>query len=182
MVVLITKVDTIGEDDEVIQCNTTKINVCGEVQVMSVCAQSRTEGAMVEPFGKERVIEQIFDNFWKSITSRLLERCIKFSDKFINNWKAKKIATISDLNHEGESVENIKRSVIDSLSEKHLNILVRKEIKRTMGIYGKIMSGMESIDCVAPHLGSVEAKALPSPSCTGRLYMMETWMRWSLRF
>jgi hypothetical protein len=148
VVILLTKADLIGEHEEDIFCNAIKERVGKNIRVIPVCSETREgrRGQKVVAFGREKVVEQIFDNFWHSITDRLPERCAKLLKEYLTTWKDEQVANIVKRDREGQSIDTIKKSIVDSLSEDKLRRLAIEEIVRTIGIYSRIVSGMELND------------------------------------
>ncbi len=119
----------------------------GEVRVISLCSvnDERLDGTRIESFGKQQILNSIYEYFWDSISLRLPDRCEtvvwKDIDKALDNITDIAISARRNGRSATQINEIIERefsNLIQELSGKN-GIIVQKvtnEITRTMKLYG----------------------------------------------
>jgi GTP-binding protein EngB required for normal cell division len=75
--VILTKADLLNEEDEALFAEIIKKHTREDLPVIAACSESRKGrgGLTVNPFGKEAIEDQIYNNFWDTIIARLPQRC-----------------------------------------------------------------------------------------------------------
>lgn len=138
--VIFTKSDNVT-DDELIQLKKVlSIEFGSKVDCLEVCSEEKTrrDGSISRAFGKKELVENIFSNFWNSISLRLPERCIEIMQGEVQKWSAKQMNAIKEeagyFNGSKLSSQIKKESKVffEDLSK---GFLVVDEVKRTLEMY-----------------------------------------------
>lgn len=91
--VIFTKSDNVT-DEELYQLKKVISDTFGDkVDCIIVCSEEKTrrDGSISKAFGKKELVDNIFLNFWNSISLRLPERCISVMQNEIKKWHEKQL-------------------------------------------------------------------------------------------
>jgi GTP-binding protein EngB required for normal cell division len=137
--VILTKCDQVDLDVEEALKKELQKQING-LSVISICSEEkRTRTGITEPFGKEDVERQAFNDFFDSLILRLPLHCKSIMEQAVENWakdskgKAKDNAGFAGFNQSDVEIE-IKRSAEKLQSE--LPKLLNSTITRTFEMYG----------------------------------------------
>lgn len=116
-------------------------------RVVSVCSveQTKLDGSITRPFGKDILIAQIYNNFWDGISGRLPERCIsrlhkrvdawvteqkRYVEEKLRVWNVLKIGKVLEAR-----ADNFLNRLADESSPDSVKKSIEEEIDRTVRIY-----------------------------------------------
>jgi GTP-binding protein EngB required for normal cell division len=138
--VIFTKSDNVT-DDELNELKKVLSNEYGnKVDCIEVCSEEkiRRDGSVSKAFGKKELVDNIFSNFWNSISLRLPERCISIMQNEVAKWYEKQLKVIekeagyfnaSDLYSQ---IKNDSKVFFDNISK---GFLVVDEVNKTLKMY-----------------------------------------------
>ena len=138
--VIFTKSDNVT-DDELDELKKVLSNEFGnKVDCLEVCSEEKTrrDGSISKAFGKKELVENIFSNFWNSISLRLPERCIEIMQDEVKKWYEKQVKVIkkeagyfngSDLSSQ---IKKESKVFFEDISK---GFLVVDEVNRTLEMY-----------------------------------------------
>ena len=139
VIVVLTKSDTISEDDcaeftsQIIKSTTT------EVSVVPICSCRRVlRGTTIDTFGKRELERAISYNFWKSILLRVPERCRKLLEAQIEKWEADSIASLNRMQSSGVLPAEAVKQLSLPPSRRDISKFVQDEIAEALSLYGNI--------------------------------------------
>jgi GTP-binding protein EngB required for normal cell division len=160
VVVVLTKSDLVSEDNEKQLKNVLVNEINSSLSVIPVCSeQKKTRSGISETFGKEKIEDEAYKNFWISIKLRLPERCKKVVINKIDEWGGKQLNKINNLVKDNTSpflilLPNILSKIYDKKNldkiyktlqndteefaaelQKNISIIIEDEIKKTIEIY-----------------------------------------------
>jgi predicted GTPase len=109
------------------------------LSVISICSEEkRTRTGITEPFGKEDVERQAFNDFFDSLIVRLPLRCKSFMQQALDNWvEESKRKILSNIRFMGIGIGGVEAEIKNSVEELQNEIqrLVNTEIKQTFEMY-----------------------------------------------
>jgi len=142
MVVILTKADTVTEDEERELKDKLRKDLGKEISIISACSEEKIlrGGNKSVCFGKNEIELQAYDNFWDSIILRLPERCIKMLEQCIDNWYEKQ-ETYINIYTGRFNLDEIKHHLLskyNSLVDNEFNKLktIKQELQHTLKLYG----------------------------------------------
>ena len=138
--VVFTKSDNVT-DEELDELKKVLSNEFGnKVDCIEVCSEEKTrrDGSVSKAFGKKELVDNIFSNFWNSISLRLPERCISIMQKEVKKWYEKQLNVIekeagyfngSELSSQ---IKDESKKFFDDLTK---GFLVVDEVNKTLKMY-----------------------------------------------
>lgn len=138
--VVFTKSDNVT-DEELDELKKVLSNEFGnKVDCIEVCSEEKTrrDGSVSKAFGKRELVDNIFSNFWNSISLRLPERCISIMQKEVEKFHKKQLNVIkkeagyfngSDLSFQ---IKNESKFFFDNITK---GFLVVDEVNKTLKMY-----------------------------------------------
>lgn len=136
--VILTKCDQVDlEVEEALKAELQ--NQINGLSIISICSEEkRTRTGITEPFGKQDVERQAFNDFFDSLILRLPLRCKSIMENSLNNWKSKAEEKIKDVGIMGRGEDKIKTEIKKSSEAlaKEMQELVINEIKNVFEMYG----------------------------------------------
>jgi len=137
--VILTKCDQVSEEVEEALKKELQNRIVG-LSIISVCSEKiKTRMGISEPFGKEIVEKQAFNDFFDSLILRLPLRCKKVSTDRLKEWGIRSKNNVKDdVGFAGfsqsETEGTIKKSAQNELLE--IERMVNYEVKSTFKMYG----------------------------------------------
>ncbi|EDN69708.1 conserved hypothetical protein [Beggiatoa sp. PS] len=136
--VIFTKSDLTSQKD----LDELKKLVPNDVEVIPVCCEGKEliGGHRTEPFGKEEIENQIYNNFWEAIYLRVPNRCRYLVEQKIDKWYEEQCRYIEEetgVLNKKEIYTTLKKrteSFVNKLNESSQNIVL-EEIKKTIDMY-----------------------------------------------
>ncbi len=120
--IILTKADTISEDDEQELKKATR-QMLGDIPIIAVCSEGKkTRGGETQPFGKVEVEEQTILDLVDSLVQRIPAHCESLMKKELSNWRSEMIRMIN--NNVGVMGLN-SRDVQNSLSSESNSLMIR---------------------------------------------------------
>ena len=147
IILVVTKADTITEEEEIKFSQEIREYLQQEdLLIIAVCSESKTDrrGNTIETFGKEEVEKQIYNNFWDTLIDRLPQRCCKVVEQYLNDWETSQIARIEEQKKAGDSLDTIKKDLIDAFNNIKTEEVIQKEICKTLYMYEKIRENIQA--------------------------------------
>ncbi len=140
--VILTKADSISEDDEKELIDTIQNNMGQAISVIPVCSveKIRRDGTKSKKFGKKDVELQAYNDFCDSIILRLPEHCVKVLEQRIDKWRGKQKKYIEkntgrwNFDEIHQKIEGEAKSFISNEFEERNTI--KQELKHTLELYG----------------------------------------------
>ncbi|MGK7896569.1 MAG: GTPase [Xenococcus sp. (in: cyanobacteria)] len=147
VIVLLTKADQGVKNDLSELERVLKEEIKTEISVIPVCSvdDERLDGTKIKSFGRRKVFDSVYVDFWNSISMRLPARCesviFEYIDKSLKNIEdiaVSKRNNYCSTNEINKIIESSFSMLVKALSGKN-GVVVKKvtyEIKRTMKLYG----------------------------------------------
>lgn len=120
--IILTKADTISEDDEQALKKATR-KMLGDIPIIAVCSEGKkTRGGETQPFGKVEVEEQSILDLVDSLVQRIPAHCESLMKKELSNWRSEMVSMI--YNNVG-TMGLDSRDVQNRLSSESKNLMLR---------------------------------------------------------
>ena len=139
--VILTKCDQVDlEVEEALKAELQ--NQINGLSVISICSEEKKNRAGVifsEPFGRQDIERQAFNDFFDSLILRLPLRCKSIMEQALEEWvKESKIKVKDNVGFGGRGKDNVEYGIRYSAKElqKKMQDLINIEIKKTFEMYG----------------------------------------------
>ncbi len=146
VIVILTKAETLTEEEKAEFAQEIRLECAHEnIPIIPACSVSKkvSQSLIINPFGKEEIESQIYDNFWDTIITRLPQRCRRVVEDYLDEWENSQIKLIQKQAEAKKSLDDIKKQLDESWDDTAIERLVQEEIKRTMYVYGQIVETIE---------------------------------------
>ena len=96
--VIFTKSDYVTEEELDKLNNVLKTEFNNKVKSIEVCSETKTrrDGSIANAYGREKIIDNILNNFWNSISMRLPDYCIAAMQNEVNKWYKEQLKLINE--------------------------------------------------------------------------------------
>lgn len=137
--VILTKCDLISEVDES-ALKSAIMQELGDIPVISVCSEGKKTrgGQESNPFGKNDLEKQAFEDFFDSLIARLPERCKVVMQEHRDTWRKKAVSAIEQQVQIGGFNEDKLRNEIEGEANStigNLAAVADKEVASVVGMY-----------------------------------------------
>lgn len=141
--VVLTKCDQVSLEQEEILRTALQNEIKG-ISVIPICnVKMQTRMGVTEPFGKEDVERQAFNDFFDSLILRLPLRCKSIMEDTLENWvKESELYIANNIGYAGHKQKSVEKEICESAKQLELEFLklINAEIEQTSKMYGTFAS------------------------------------------